>query len=264
MSDIIVNVRNLECSPEETKPTGNRSEGTAADLLDRWKREGADGQSDWRYSEDESKTTEYKRGTLNSRRADNPLVRLMEEEERWEAPDNSQCVLPLNFKFRQNRAKSDCYLSRQIQQRCSYSHRERLVAFASRVRVLVPQKTVRASDFRPEGLVHDRFNSVVVIVTERDFVAFASRVRVLVPQKTVRASDFRPEGLGSMPEATQNPPSTRGDGVQKPRSVSLDVRKSSIKASLSRGNRKKSGGLRSGESMVDIQFAPPPILLGTV
>ncbi|GFU94675.1 hypothetical protein TNCV_4210021 [Trichonephila clavipes] len=42
--------------------------------------------------------------------------------------------------------------SRQIQQRCSYSHRERLVAFASRVRVLVPQKTVRASDFRPEGL----------------------------------------------------------------------------------------------------------------
>ncbi|GFY05297.1 autophagy protein 5 [Trichonephila clavipes] len=44
------------------------------------------------------------------------------------------------------------FSSRQIQQRCSYSHRERLVAFASRVRVLVPQKTVRASDFRPEGL----------------------------------------------------------------------------------------------------------------
>ncbi|GFW82381.1 uncharacterized protein TNCV_3818611 [Trichonephila clavipes] len=35
-------------------------------------------------------------GTLNSRRAASPLVRLVEGEERWEAPDHSQGVLPQN------------------------------------------------------------------------------------------------------------------------------------------------------------------------
>ncbi|GFW67199.1 uncharacterized protein TNCV_4032111 [Trichonephila clavipes] len=36
-------------------------------------------------------------GTLNSRRAANPLMRLVEVEERWEAPDHPQCVLPQNW-----------------------------------------------------------------------------------------------------------------------------------------------------------------------
>ncbi|GFV49093.1 uncharacterized protein TNCV_236271 [Trichonephila clavipes] len=36
-------------------------------------------------------------GTLNSRRATSPLVRLVEGEERWEAPDYPQGVLPLNW-----------------------------------------------------------------------------------------------------------------------------------------------------------------------
>ncbi|GFW28335.1 uncharacterized protein TNCV_4640021 [Trichonephila clavipes] len=36
-------------------------------------------------------------GTLNSRRAASPLVRLVEGEERWEAPDHLQGVLPLNW-----------------------------------------------------------------------------------------------------------------------------------------------------------------------
>ncbi|GFY31587.1 cullin-4A [Trichonephila clavipes] len=36
-------------------------------------------------------------GTLNSRRATSPLVRLVEGEKRWEAPDHSQGVLPLNW-----------------------------------------------------------------------------------------------------------------------------------------------------------------------
>ncbi|GFV56396.1 uncharacterized protein TNCV_855491 [Trichonephila clavipes] len=36
-------------------------------------------------------------GTLNSRRAASPLVRLVEEEERWEAPDHPQGVLPQNW-----------------------------------------------------------------------------------------------------------------------------------------------------------------------
>ncbi|GFU93635.1 hypothetical protein TNCV_3624611, partial [Trichonephila clavipes] len=43
------------------------------------------------------------------------------------------------------------------------------------------------------------------------------------------------------------------DGVQKPRHVSLDVKniiKYSFKASLNRGNRKKTRGLRSGEGMM--------------
>ncbi|GFY35210.1 hypothetical protein TNCV_5045841 [Trichonephila clavipes] len=35
-------------------------------------------------------------GTLNSLRAASPLVRLVEGEERWEAPDNSQGVLSQN------------------------------------------------------------------------------------------------------------------------------------------------------------------------
>ncbi|GFY09154.1 uncharacterized protein TNCV_4663451 [Trichonephila clavipes] len=35
-------------------------------------------------------------GTLNSHRAASPLVRLVEEEERWEAPDHPQGVLPQN------------------------------------------------------------------------------------------------------------------------------------------------------------------------
>ncbi|GFY26634.1 uncharacterized protein TNCV_2879621 [Trichonephila clavipes] len=36
-------------------------------------------------------------GTLNSRRAASPLVRLVEREERWEASDHPQSVLPLNW-----------------------------------------------------------------------------------------------------------------------------------------------------------------------
>ncbi|GFX58872.1 uncharacterized protein TNCV_805761 [Trichonephila clavipes] len=35
--------------------------------------------------------------TLNSRRAASPLVRLVEGEERWEATDHTQGVLPLNW-----------------------------------------------------------------------------------------------------------------------------------------------------------------------
>ncbi|GFX65962.1 uncharacterized protein TNCV_13831 [Trichonephila clavipes] len=34
--------------------------------------------------------------TLNSRRAASPLVVLVERDERWEASDHSQSVLPLN------------------------------------------------------------------------------------------------------------------------------------------------------------------------
>ncbi|GFW45700.1 uncharacterized protein TNCV_3246371 [Trichonephila clavipes] len=36
-------------------------------------------------------------GTLNSRRAASPLEWLVEREERWEASDQSQSVLPLNW-----------------------------------------------------------------------------------------------------------------------------------------------------------------------
>ncbi|GFY30984.1 cullin-4A [Trichonephila clavipes] len=37
------------------------------------------------------------KGTLNSRRAASPLVRLEKEEERWKAPDHPQGVLPQNL-----------------------------------------------------------------------------------------------------------------------------------------------------------------------
>ncbi|GFY26812.1 uncharacterized protein TNCV_4375581 [Trichonephila clavipes] len=36
-------------------------------------------------------------GTLNSRRAASPLVWLVEDEERWEAPGHLQCFLSLNW-----------------------------------------------------------------------------------------------------------------------------------------------------------------------
>ncbi|GFY28383.1 uncharacterized protein TNCV_1970381 [Trichonephila clavipes] len=36
-------------------------------------------------------------GTINSRRAASPLVRLVEGEERWEAPDLLLCVFPQNL-----------------------------------------------------------------------------------------------------------------------------------------------------------------------
>ncbi|GFX61382.1 uncharacterized protein TNCV_4894261 [Trichonephila clavipes] len=36
-------------------------------------------------------------GSLNSRRAASPLLRLVEGEERWEAPDPLQGILPLNW-----------------------------------------------------------------------------------------------------------------------------------------------------------------------
>ncbi|GFV49328.1 uncharacterized protein TNCV_3630141 [Trichonephila clavipes] len=36
-------------------------------------------------------------GTLNSRRVARTLVRLVEKEERWEAPDHPQDVLPQNW-----------------------------------------------------------------------------------------------------------------------------------------------------------------------
>ncbi|GFV33421.1 uncharacterized protein TNCV_4164581 [Trichonephila clavipes] len=36
-------------------------------------------------------------GTLNSHRAASPLVRLVEEEKRWEAPDHPQSILPQNW-----------------------------------------------------------------------------------------------------------------------------------------------------------------------
>ncbi|GFU41308.1 uncharacterized protein TNCV_3011321 [Trichonephila clavipes] len=36
-------------------------------------------------------------GTLNSRRAASPLVRLVKREERWEVPDHPQGVLPQNW-----------------------------------------------------------------------------------------------------------------------------------------------------------------------
>ncbi|PRD23882.1 UNVERIFIED_CONTAM: hypothetical protein NCL1_45210 [Trichonephila clavipes] len=36
-------------------------------------------------------------GTLNSCRATSPLVRLVAEKKRWEAPDHPQSVLPQNW-----------------------------------------------------------------------------------------------------------------------------------------------------------------------
>ncbi|GFV37475.1 cullin-4A [Trichonephila clavipes] len=36
-------------------------------------------------------------GILNSRQAASPLVRLVEEQDRWEVPGHPQCVLPHNW-----------------------------------------------------------------------------------------------------------------------------------------------------------------------
>ncbi|GFV63139.1 hypothetical protein TNCV_3025681 [Trichonephila clavipes] len=47
-------------------------------------------------------------GTLNSRRASSPLVKLVEGDERWEAPDNTK---GFSLKIGGNRAKSFCHLN---------------------------------------------------------------------------------------------------------------------------------------------------------
>ncbi|GFW56814.1 uncharacterized protein TNCV_160441 [Trichonephila clavipes] len=47
-------------------------------------------------------------GTLNNRRAASPLVWLVEGEERWEASDHPQSVLPLNWGGIES--KSYCHL----------------------------------------------------------------------------------------------------------------------------------------------------------
>ncbi|GFW41637.1 hypothetical protein TNCV_4035521 [Trichonephila clavipes] len=46
--------------------------------------------------------------TLNSRRATSPRVRFVEGEERWEAPDLAQGVVPLHWGW--SRAKPYCHL----------------------------------------------------------------------------------------------------------------------------------------------------------
>ncbi|GFX35222.1 hypothetical protein TNCV_100291 [Trichonephila clavipes] len=49
-------------------------------------------------------------GTLSSRQAASPLVRLMEGEERWEAPDHSQGVLPQNWGRIQPNGTVTCFV----------------------------------------------------------------------------------------------------------------------------------------------------------
>ncbi|GFT89882.1 uncharacterized protein TNCV_1666061 [Trichonephila clavipes] len=48
--------------------------------------------------------------TLNSRRAASPLVRLVEGEERWEAPSYSQGLLPLNWDGTEQNRTITCML----------------------------------------------------------------------------------------------------------------------------------------------------------
>ncbi|GFV43130.1 uncharacterized protein TNCV_1410271 [Trichonephila clavipes] len=65
--------------------------------------------------------------TLNSRRAASPLVRLVEGEERWEAPDHPQCVLPQNWGgTEQNRSITGMVLKAKADRRknLALSHEE--------------------------------------------------------------------------------------------------------------------------------------------
>ncbi|GFV66558.1 uncharacterized protein TNCV_3894511 [Trichonephila clavipes] len=56
--------------------------------------------------------------TLNSRRAANPLVRLVEGEERWEPSDHSQGVLPQNWGgTEQNRTDTSMVLKAKVNDR---------------------------------------------------------------------------------------------------------------------------------------------------
>ncbi|GFX90814.1 hypothetical protein TNCV_3166451 [Trichonephila clavipes] len=47
-------------------------------------------------------------GTLNSRQAASHLVKLVEEEERWEAPDHSQVVVPQNWREKEQNRTVTC------------------------------------------------------------------------------------------------------------------------------------------------------------
>ncbi|GFW63212.1 uncharacterized protein TNCV_581521 [Trichonephila clavipes] len=46
--------------------------------------------------------------TLNSRQVSSPLVRLVEGEERWEAPDYSQGVVPQNWNGTEQNSTVNC------------------------------------------------------------------------------------------------------------------------------------------------------------
>ncbi|GFU47210.1 uncharacterized protein TNCV_2938571 [Trichonephila clavipes] len=48
------------------------------------------------------------RGTLNSRRAARPLVRLVEGETRWEAPDPPHAALPQNWAGTEQNSSATC------------------------------------------------------------------------------------------------------------------------------------------------------------
>ncbi|GFT59632.1 hypothetical protein TNCV_4964861 [Trichonephila clavipes] len=118
--------------------------------------------------------------------------------------------------------KSHCYLYDAQGQRQAYL----LPIFLRAVGSLV----VRASDSRPEGLEIVEVEIEVVspsIVPSGNFAELKShchlygaqgqRQAYLLPiflravgSLVVRASDSRPEGLGSMPDATRDPPSTHG------------------------------------------------------
>ncbi|GFT89305.1 uncharacterized protein TNCV_4386071 [Trichonephila clavipes] len=65
-------------------------------------------------------------GILNSRRAKSPLMRLVEEEERWEALDHSQDVLPQNWGgIEQNRTVTYMVLKAMANdRRCVLKHLE--------------------------------------------------------------------------------------------------------------------------------------------
>ncbi|GFY34659.1 uncharacterized protein TNCV_1373501 [Trichonephila clavipes] len=68
-----------------------------------------------------------KGGTLNSRRAASHLVRLVEGEERWEAPDHPQGVLPQNWgEIVLNRSVTHMVLKVMVNDRChlALSHDE--------------------------------------------------------------------------------------------------------------------------------------------
>ncbi|GFW35938.1 uncharacterized protein TNCV_1927671 [Trichonephila clavipes] len=58
-------------------------------------------------------------GTLNSRRAASPLVRLVEGEEKWEASDHPRSVLPLNWGgIESNRTVTCMVLKAMANDRC--------------------------------------------------------------------------------------------------------------------------------------------------
>ncbi|GFX02503.1 uncharacterized protein TNCV_727571 [Trichonephila clavipes] len=103
--------------------------------------------------------------TLNSRRAANPLVRIMEREERWEAHGHCKGFLPLNWgETEKNRTVPCMVLKAKANDRRKNSSPKIL-----RQAGCISRNNTKIVDYFPSSnLVERRFSSVRNLLTQKE------------------------------------------------------------------------------------------------